>query len=44
MKVIGLRTATPEEIQALIKKYRAQGYRVSHVQHNMPFNGILRIE
>lgn len=44
--VVGLKTATPEEIKALTSKYRKWGYYVYHkTTHDdgrpLPYNGVL---
>lgn len=40
---VGLRGATTADIEALIVKYKADGYKVKHITKNLPHNGILRI-
>lgn len=44
--VVGLRSATKEEIVALIEKYKGEGYKVTHKTKdnrgkNLPCNGVL---
>ena len=45
---VGLKTATPSEIEDLIVKYRSMGYIVTHVKkignRVLSYNGMLKLE
>lgn len=42
IKIIGLRTATAEEIAKLKIDLEKQLWQVVHVTHNLPYNGVLK--
>ena len=47
-RVIGLRSATPEEIEELVQRWSRRGYVVEHVTKTksgikLSFNGILKL-
>ena len=42
-KVMGLKTASQEEIDDLVKYWRGKGYKVVHKLEGLPYNGVLTI-
>lgn len=47
-RVIGFRSASPEEIQKMVAKWKSRGYSPEHHTEGrdgrkLPFNGVLRV-
>lgn len=42
-KVMGLKTATPNEIKEAIALWESRGYTVVHKTEGLPYNGVLVI-